>query len=91
MFLKIVWWGSCFYFSVLFVFVLCFVCPMLLMSPDCPFFIAPLVFSKTFIYSNLVLFKFLTGGSNDQRYKPTVTTQLTPENGIGATMVVIVW
>jgi hypothetical protein len=53
------WWGSCcssfvvfcVVFFVLFVFVLCLVCPMLQVSLDCPFSIAPSLFSN--VYSEL--------------------------------------
>ena len=38
----------CVVFFVLFVFVLCLVYPMLPVSLDCPFFIAPLVFSNVY-------------------------------------------
>ena len=36
---------------VLFVFVLCHVCPMLLVSLDCPFLIAPSVFSNVYLHA----------------------------------------
>ena len=35
---------------VLFVFVLCLVCPMLPVSVDCPFLIAPSVFSNVYLF-----------------------------------------
>ena len=50
-----------FQFSVycaLFAFFLCLVCPMLSVSLDCPFLIAPLVFSNVYLYwLNIYVFK----------------------------------
>ena len=43
---------------VLLVFVLCLVLPMLTVSLDCPFFIAPLVFSNAY-------FQLRSGQTND--------------------------
>ena len=37
------------YFYILFVFVLCFMCPMLPVFLDCPFLIAPSVFSNIYL------------------------------------------
>ena len=50
------WWGPCcsiflvFCFCALLAFFLCLVCPMLSVSLDCPFLIAPLVFSHVYLY-----------------------------------------
>jgi hypothetical protein len=50
------WWVPCcsiflvFCFFALFAFFLCLVCPMLPVSLDCPFLIAPLVFSHVYLY-----------------------------------------
>jgi len=41
----------CVVFCVLFAFVLCLVCPMLPESLDCPFLIAPSVFSNVYLLS----------------------------------------
>jgi hypothetical protein len=41
----------CVVFVVLFVFVLCLVYPMLPVFLDCPFLIAPSVFSNVYLYS----------------------------------------
>ena len=41
------WWGPC---CVLFVFVLCLVYPMLPVSMDCLFFIAPSFFSNVYLH-----------------------------------------
>ena len=57
------WWGPCcssflvFYvvFFSLFVFVLCFVYPMLPLSLDCSFLIAPLVFSNVYFLTECIL------------------------------------
>jgi hypothetical protein len=41
---------------VLFVFVLCLVCPMLPVSLDCPFLIAPSIFSNVYLFVCLFVF-----------------------------------
>ena len=53
---------SCVVLFVLLVFVLCLVCPMLSVSLDCPFLIAPSVFSN--VYSNT----FINGYNNNTHF-----------------------